>query len=206
MCLSPIKLLEPELLVELEHLDVVDVALLGLEGAVILGPLSFQAEYMSAHLDSRPADDPQNYKDVDGVLFSHAFNRNYTVASPRTFEAFRSLAGLAVIRHYPLNENMMFDQRDQQILGYFVADIERAGPYCMMAEAHAMAHGDPTMIGYLTGGNFGRGFPGYVRNFNANFLALPALPSTIVPGAASDSDPNTYDSVIKAMRDELANV
>ena len=49
-----------------------------------------------------------------------------------------------------------------------------------------MAHGDPTMIGYLVGCNFGRGFPQYVRNFNANFLALPALPSQVVPQAASD--------------------
>jgi hypothetical protein len=135
---------------------------------------------------SRPADDPQNYKDVEGVLLSHAFNRNYTVASRKTFDAFRAPAGLALTRHYALNENMMFDKNDQDILGYFVADIERAGPYCMMGEALAMANGDPTMIGYLSGCNFGRGFPKYVRNFNANFLALPALPSHIVPNAASD--------------------
>jgi len=137
---------------------------------------------------SRPADDPQNYKDVDGVLLSHAFNRNYTVASPKTFDAFRVPEGLAIIRHYSLNENMMFDKNDKNILGYFVADVERAGPYCMMGEALAMAHGDPTMIGYLVGSNFGRGFPKYVRNFNANFLALPALPSRVVPNAASDPE------------------
>ena len=63
-----------------------------------------------------------------------------------------------------------------------MADIERAGPYCMMAEALAMANGDPTMLGYLLGGNFGRGFPQYVREFNANFLALPALPSERLVG------------------------
>lgn len=137
---------------------------------------------------ARPADDPQNYKDVEGVMLSHAFNRNYTVASPRTFDAFRTPTGLAVIRHYSLNENMMFDKKDQPILGYFIADVERAGPYCMMAEALAMANGDPTMIGYLAGCNFGRGFPEYVRDFNAAFLALPALPSKIVAGAASDGD------------------
>jgi hypothetical protein len=137
---------------------------------------------------SRPADDPQNYKDVDGVLLSHAFNRNYTVASPRTFDAFRAPQGLAIIRHYSLNENMMFDKADKNILGYFVADVEQAGPYCMMREALAMANGDPTMIGYLVGCNFGRGFPVYVRNFNANFLALPARPSRIVSSAASDPE------------------
>jgi hypothetical protein len=137
---------------------------------------------------SRPADDPQNYKDVDGVLLSHAFNRNYTVASPKTFDAFRAPQGLAIIRHYALNENMMFDKTDKNILGYFVADFEQAGPYCMMREALAMANGDPTMIGYLVGCNFGRGFPKYVRNFNANFLALPARPSRVVSSAASDPE------------------
>lgn len=42
------------------------------------------------------------------------------------------------------------------------------------------------MIGYLVGSNFGRGFPEYVRNFNANFLALPALPSHLVERVSSD--------------------
>ena len=68
-----------------------------------------------------------------------------------------------------------------------MADVERAGPFCMQAEAVAMANGDPTMIGYLVGNNFARGFPLYVRDFNANFLALPALPSKRVDDASSDA-------------------
>ncbi len=135
---------------------------------------------------SSPADDPQNYKDVDGVMLTHAFNRLYTVASPKSLDLFRAPAGLAVMRHYNLNEHMMFDLKDKTKLGYFVTDMERAGPYCMMAEAMAVANGDPTMIGYLTGGSLGVGFPKYVRNFNANFLALPALPSKVVPNASSN--------------------
>jgi hypothetical protein len=137
---------------------------------------------------SRPADDPQHYRDIRDVMLTHAFNRNYTVASPRTMDAYRTPSGLAMVRHYTLNENMMFDKGDQDKLGYFLVDVERAGPYCMMAEALAMANGDPTMIGYLVGGNFGRGFPAYVRNFNANYLALPALASRVVKDAASDSE------------------
>ena len=136
---------------------------------------------------ARPADDPGHYKEVEGVMLTHPFNRLYTVASPRTFDAYRTVSGLAVIRHYALNESMMFGKDDKPKLGYFVADMERAGPHCMMAEAVAMANGDPTMIGYLSGGNFGRGFPRYVRNFNAAFLALPALPSKVMPGASSDA-------------------
>jgi len=44
------------------------------------------------------------------------------------------------------------------------------------------------MIGYLVGCNFGRGFPEYARNFNANYLALPALPSQLVKNAANDDE------------------
>ncbi len=137
---------------------------------------------------SRPADDPENYHKTEGVLLTHAFNRNYTVADPQTMDDYRTTSGLAMIRHYALNEHMLFDAADKEKLGYSICDFERAGPYCMMAEALALAHGDPTMLGYLCGTNFGRGFPEYVREFNANFLALPALPSTLAPDASSDQE------------------
>ncbi len=139
------------------------------------------------HHSSPPAD-PQRYKQTDGVLLTHCINRAYTVGSPKTLDRFRGPAGLAVVRHYALNENMMFDKRDQPKLGYFVADIERAGPYCMLAEARAVACGDPNYLGYLVGSNYGRGFPEYVRDFNTALLSLPALPSEVLDEAASDSD------------------
>jgi len=135
---------------------------------------------------SNPADDPATYQSVEGVMLSHPFNRLYTVSSPKTMDLYRAPTGLALVRHYTLNENMMFDSNDKEKLNYFVADVERAGPFCMQAEAVAMANGDPTMIGYLVGNNFERGFPLVVRDFNANFLALPALPSVRVEGASSD--------------------
>jgi len=137
---------------------------------------------------AQPADDPLTYKKINGVLLSYAFNRLYTVNVPKTLDLFREPAGLALVRHYTLNENMMFDAKDKDKLGYFVADFERAGPYCMQAEAVAMANGEPTMIGYLCGSNFGRGFPAAVRDFNANYLALPALVSQRIEGASSDPD------------------
>lgn len=135
---------------------------------------------------SNPADDPADYRSTDGVMLTLPFNRLYTVVSPKAFDLYRTPTGLAVIRHYALNENMMSGADDQEKIGYFVADVERAGPYCMQAEAEAMANGDPTMIGYLCSNNFGRGFPLYVRDFNANFLALPALPSRRLAGACGD--------------------
>jgi hypothetical protein len=135
-----------------------------------------------------PPSDPETYKDLEGVMLTIPFNRLYTVADPALFDAFRNKEGLAIVRHFSLNENMAFDPEDKAKLGYFIADIERAGPYCMMAEAVAMANGDPTHIGYLSGSNYARGFPEYVRNFNTAFLSLPALPSERVEDAASDPE------------------
>ena len=69
-----------------------------------------------------------------------------------------------------------------------MADWEHAGRACMIAEINAMANGDPVNLGYLMGSNYTRGFPVPVREFNQNFLALPALPSKVVKGACSDSE------------------
>lgn len=132
-----------------------------------------------------PPADPEHYRQADGLMLSYTFNRLYTVSSPAGMEAFRTPAGLAMLRHYALNENEMH-VGDEPLLGYFVADVERAGPYCMLAEARAVAFGDPRTIGYLAGNSFNRGFPEVVRRFNAAFLSLPALPSAVVPDAASD--------------------
>ena len=129
---------------------------------------------------SLPPPDPASYRQTPGVLMTMPFNRMYTVSGEGIFDAFRGPAGLAVARHYPLNENAL-DKK----LGYFVSDVERAGPYCMLAEARAVAFGDPTHVGYLTAASFHRGFPEHVRAFNAAFLALPALPSRRLPDAAS---------------------
>ncbi len=137
---------------------------------------------------SSPPADPQHYKETDGVLMTHCFNRAYTVGSPATFDAFRGSAGLAIVRHYTLNENMMFDSDDKERIGYFVVDMERAGPYCMLGEARAMAYGDPNYIGYLSGNNFSRGFPRYVREFNTAYLSLPALPSHVLKGVCADPE------------------
>ncbi|MBN1846893.1 MAG: hypothetical protein JW810_14500 [Sedimentisphaerales bacterium] len=132
---------------------------------------------------SCPRADPEHYTDVEGVLLTYSFNRAYTVASPDSFAPFRTPSGLAAIRHYFLNESEMHED-----LGYFVADVERAGPYCLLAEARAVAYGDPRYLGYLASNCFNRGFPQYVRPFYAAFLALPAVPGVILPGACGDAD------------------
>jgi hypothetical protein len=132
---------------------------------------------------SCPEPDPARYRDTEGVMLTYSMSRTYTVASPEAFEAFRTPGGLAAVRHYFLNEHEMNEK-----LGYFVGDMERAGPCNMVVEARAMAEGDPRYLGYLASNCFNRGFPQYVRRFCAAFLALPALPSTVLQGAADDPE------------------
>jgi len=143
---------------------------------------------------STPAADPQNYANTGGVFQSFDINRKYTVASANAFAQFDGPGGVAVVRHYTLNEDMLSTTGNPETdmanlpLGYFVADFERAGPYSMMAEALAVANGNPTLVGYLCSNLMTRGFPAYARRFDAAYLALPALPSTRLDGAASDAN------------------
>ncbi|CAN5412086.1 hypothetical protein BH10PLA1_BH10PLA1_04750 [soil metagenome] len=167
-----------------EPVSVQDVVSKGLYFQAVTLPAKNWGNWELDH--ASPESDPQDYKTISGVQMTYSFNRLYTVASPEALDAFRTPSGLALIHHNSLNENMMYDSADKPKLGYFAADIERAGPYCMMAEAVAMANGDPTYIGYLVGRTYVRGFPKYVRNFNTAFLSLPALPSERLEGASSD--------------------
>ena len=139
---------------------------------------------------SAPRPDPQNYEDTPGAMMTFPFSSQFTVASQVALDTFRTPSGLAIIRHFNLNENTMTDSSDSSgtSVGYFVADVDRAGAFSMLAEAKALAHGDPRYIGYLAGSSFSRGFPVPTRAFNAAFLALPAIPSEILTGAASDAE------------------
>ena len=141
---------------------------------------------------SAPPADPQNFKADDDVYMAMPFSRLYTTSSASGLDAFRSKSGLAVVRHFNLNEEDGQNPSSPEgpmskKLGYFVSDVDRAGPYSMLAEARAVANGDPRFIGYLASSSFNRGFPEYTRAFDAAYLALPALPSTVVDGAASDA-------------------
>lgn len=141
---------------------------------------------------SVPGSDPQRYQDTEGVLQTYSFNRVYTVCSPQALEAFRMPSGLAMMRHYTLNENEM-----DEAVGYFVIDVDLTGPLMMHAEVLAVANGDPWYIGYFAGHRFNRGFPQYARRFNQAYLSLPALPSEVVSDAASDQQ-----VVVRAIRTE----
>jgi hypothetical protein len=153
------------------------------------GPVDTWGEWEWQH--AVPNQDPANYKNNEGVLPTFSFNRAYTVGDAAALEEFETPSGLAMIRSYSLNEHMFrsdSDRKNDGPLGYFVVDMERTGPFVMLAEARAMANGNPRSIGYLAANSFNRGFPQYVRNFNAAFLSLPALPSSRVPEASPDPD------------------
>ena len=149
--------------------------------------------YEFNHSVVRP--DVANYTNNDGVLMTYTFNDMYTVSDTDSMAAFATKSGTAAIRHYCLNEDTMRDADGKDMLGYFVTDMELAGPYITLPEARAVANGDPHYLGYLASNTFNRGFPGYVRAFNANYLALPALPSQ-----RRDDLSHTSDVVVRTIK------
>lgn len=162
-------------------IDVDDVPEENMYLDAILSPLPTWGNWEWNH--ASPQADPQNYQDTEGVLMTYPFNRRFTLDDSEAMETFRSPSGLAMIRHFPLNENTMDD-----VTGYFVSDFERVGPYQMMPEALAVANGDPWYIGYTSGHIFNRSFPEFARRFNANFLALPAMPSVVMDNATDEAN------------------
>lgn len=152
-----------------------------------------------------PGADPENYHDLKNVWITMTFHRAYSVMDPYCLEMFSNAnGGQTLIRHYGLNENNLVKftrdangtpQKDEKgnykferLCGYAIHDSERAGRACMQSEVLAMANGNPYNIGYLIGSTFTRGFPVAVREFNTNYLALPAVPSEIVKGACADPE------------------
>lgn len=189
--------------------DVEDVARNQLYLDVITSPTRTWGNWEWHH--AAPHSDPQNYQDTEGVMLTYSFNRLYTLNDPEAMATFRGPSGLAMIRHYPLNEHTL-----NHITGYYVCDFERVGTYQMMPEALAVAYGDPWFLGYTGGHIFNRGFPSYARRFNANYLALPALPSELVADAASDEavvvrkietpDKGTYLAIVNTGFEPLKSV
>ncbi len=148
-----------------------------------------RGDYGSAEWsNSSPEADPHNYQQESDVILTHPIHKVFSITA-ESLAAFRTEEDLAVIRHYCLNENAP-DHRNpkENPLGYFVADVERTGPYSMIVEARAVALGNPNYLGYLASNNWNHGFPQYARRFFANFLSLPALRGAVVADAADKSD------------------
>ena len=141
-----------------------------------------------------PHADPANYAALANVALSYPFNCIHTVASSDPAQNFRNASGdLLMARHYSLDEFCANDynlESGQSIVGYYTSDMDHAGRAVMCAEVMAMAVNDPTILGYLFGSNLDRLDAPYVREFNLNFLSLPATTSTVLLGGTC-SDPVT---------------
>ena len=136
-----------------------------------------------------PADDPHNYTNLTGVALCYPFNTVWTVADKTAAARYRTAGDdLPFVRHYSLNENDLVDGANppngNKICGYYTCDWDRAGRAVMLSELYAMAYSDPTMLGYLFGSNLGRTDSLFVREFNLNYLSLPALRSEVLVGGA----------------------
>ena len=155
-----------------------------------IGPAPWRHE--SFH--SAPGGDPERYRTNAQVMLTFPMGRLFTVARADLLERYRTAAGLTVVHHFTLNEdshdrakppgNTPFDGQ----VGYMSVDVDRAGPHVCLMQARAVANGDPRNIGFLCASGFSSGFPAQQRRFNQAFLAVPALPSRVLPNAATDAE------------------
>ena len=133
-----------------------------------------------------PHADPEHYTALDDVALSYPFNCIHTVAGADPAQNFRNASGdLLMARHYSLDEFCSYDYNldsGHAVNGYYTSDMDHAGRAVMCAEVMAMAVNDPTILGYLFGSNLDRLDAPYVREFNLNFLSLPATVSTVLLG------------------------
>lgn len=158
-----------------------------------------------------PPADPVNYQAGEGVTMTMPYGRQYTMADPALLQKFSTQKGMALVRHYPLNEddgtgNYTTDRANGSFknwpmsghFGYFVSDVERSTPYTMLVEVKGVANADPYWIGYLSSNSFNTGAPQDLRRFNAAYLAWPAQPSLKVAAASSTSGVIVRDMVTSA--------
>lgn len=158
-----------------------------------------------------PPADPVNYQNGEGVLMTMPYGRQYTVADPALLQKFSTQKGMALVHHFPLNEddgtgNFTNDSANGSFknwpmsghFGYFVSDVERSTPYTMLTEVKGVANADPYWIGYLSSNSFNTGAPQDLRRFNAAYLAWPAQPSLKVTAASSTSGVIVRDMVTSA--------
>ena len=140
-----------------------------------------------------PHADPEHYAALDNVALSYPFNCVHTVAGSQADANFRNASGdLVMARHYSLDEfcanDYNLDEDHRAIAGYYTSDMDHAGRAVMCAEVMAMAVNDPTILGYLFGSNLDRLDAPVVREFNQNFLSLPATASTVLLGGTCNDD------------------
>jgi hypothetical protein len=158
-----------------------------------------------------PPADPEHYQQDSGLYMTMPYDRQYTVADTNLLQQFTTADGLALERHFALNEDdgtgdITVDQANSSFnswpmsghFGYYVSDMERSSPYTMLAEVRALAAADANWIAYLSSSSFNTAAPQDLRRFNAAYLAWPALPSAKVAGVSTDSEIVVRDMVTAA--------
>ena len=151
------------------------------------GPMGKYPTYGNyEHHHGCPTEDPATYASRNGVGLALSCGKVYMQIPSATVSSFRNGDDrLFLSHHYSLNEDAMFDANgNNRMLGYFSADTDHAGRASMLPQLWAMAINDPTDYGYLYGAAMESAYAPAMREFNLNFLALPAKKGTVMQGGA----------------------
>ena len=152
------------------------------QGAEIYETYGLRTDSMTWYPDEYnhacPRNDCETYTNVSDVALCYPYNCVYTTL-PSLAADYRNGSGdLFFSRHFCLYEGC------GNGVGYFTTEMDRVGRAIMLPELHAMAHQDPTLIGFMQGGHLARNSTKEFREFNENFLSLPAIKGTLVRGGS----------------------
>jgi regulation of enolase protein 1 (concanavalin A-like superfamily) len=154
-------------------------------------PINHPNSYNAEAFHAAPTADPANYTTVNNVAMTYPMGRLFTLENAALLNSFRCNTGLTMIRHYPLNEDNAGTVEPIPmggLVGYSATESDMAGHHQMLQQARAVAQADPRNLGYLCASSFNTGFPEIMRRFNQAFLAVPALPSTRLTSASTNSN------------------
>ena len=136
--------------------------------------------YLSGHADQALEMEP--YRTLDGIHVFCPSNYVYSSNSPQYLEYFRTGSGVAVSNTISYDENGY-----KRLHPGFECNmvIGGGGDFSMANELLAWFHADARVLTY-TAYTFARGFADAHRRFAQAFLALPAVPGTVLPSSDAD--------------------
>ena len=135
-----------------------------------------------------PMADPLNYQAKSNVAISYPYNCVYTTVPDEAAKYRNATDDLFFTRHYCLYEGCGNDAGGSALNGYYTCEMDRADRASVLPELSAVAYQDPTTIGFLQGNQFARNFTRPFREFNENFLALPAVKGAVLKGGKYGED------------------
>ena len=133
---------------------------------------------------------PELYKDMKGIQIFAPANALWAANDPTYLNYFQTGEGLAV------SNAVMYDEVGARTInpryeGNCTAPC--GAPFSMALELMSYFHGDVRTLSYTTY-TYGRGFADAHRRFAQAFLALPAIPATVVDQGDADLKVRTYAS------------